>query len=138
MHFDIHPTTIIPGIYAIRAGGYVYVGESKDIRKRFAIHCSAASRGKHARPELNGLELRCEILAVEPDAICRGVLERKWIERLEGITNLAHLGKRRGTLSQEQIAAVRALKPRYGEGIMERAAAQLDVSLHTIYEIRNR
>lgn len=137
MQFDIHHTATVPGVYAIRTqDGCAYVGQSEDIRARFIHHRHLASKHRHKRPELNGQELTCQILAIEPNPERRLELEQRWIAELEGQCNVTHLGRRRGRLTPDQVRAIRALQPKYGERVLERAAKQLGITTQAIYAIR--
>lgn len=139
MQFDIHHTATVPGVYAIRTpDGRAYVGQSEDIRARFIHHRHLASKRRHKRSEFNGQELTCQILAVEPNPARRLELEQHWIAELEVQCDVTHLGSRRGRLTPDQVRAIRALQPKYGERVLERAAEQLGLTTQAVYAIRKR
>lgn len=136
MQFRLHPSLRVSGIYLLSSPSALYVGQSVDIRSRFAHHIHLARAGTHPRTGLNGEELSCEILQLEADEAKRLELEKVWRLRFEGSSDVQPLGNKSGKLTPEQVQFVRDLKPQYGDGVIQRAAQQLGVTVATIYAIR--
>lgn len=133
---SIHPSASVPGIYLLRAPRAAYVGQSEDIRARFLHHLHLARTLRHPRKDLNGKDLTCEILEIEPDGLKRLQRERFWITQIEGTVSVEALGIREGTLTPDQVRMIRSLQPKYGDHVLQRAADQLGVSVAVLYAIR--